>query len=53
MLNKQEVLKLNIVPEGKEPWLNYEDYLKGAIVPLSHPLSPSIKGNYVGGRGLG
>jgi hypothetical protein len=28
MMNKQDVLKLNVVPEGKEPWLDYESYLK-------------------------
>jgi hypothetical protein len=28
MMNKQDFLKLNVVPEGKEPWLSYENYLK-------------------------
>ena len=27
-MNNQELLKLNVVPEGKEPWLDYEAYLK-------------------------
>lgn len=27
-MNKDEVLQLNVLPDGKEPWLSYEDYLK-------------------------
>lgn len=38
-MNKHDVLKLNSVPEGKEPWLSYDDYhrLKRLFeaVPLS------------------
>jgi len=26
-MNKQTVLSLNVIPEGKEPWLNYDDHL--------------------------
>ena len=28
MKNKQDFLELNAVPEGKEAWLSYEDYLE-------------------------
>lgn len=27
-MNKQDVLKLNAVPDGKAPWLSYENYIK-------------------------
>jgi hypothetical protein len=53
MINNQEVLKLNLAPEDREPWLAYEDYLKGALFPLSHPSLPSTEDNYAGGRGVG
>jgi hypothetical protein len=38
MMNKQELLKLNVVPEGKEPWLDYEAYLK--LGQLFNAVSP-------------
>src|SRR5262245_4786633 len=27
-MNKQDILKLNVVPEGKAPWLDYEEYIR-------------------------
>ncbi len=27
-MNKNEILQLNVLPAGKEPWLSYDDYLK-------------------------
>jgi hypothetical protein len=27
-MNRQDVLQLNIIPDGKEAWLSYEQYLK-------------------------
>ncbi len=27
-MNKEEVLQLNVIPDGKEPWLSYDNYLE-------------------------
>lgn len=48
MMNKQELLKLNVVPEGKEPWLDYEAYLKlGQLFEAINPPDQNfIDSNY-------
>jgi hypothetical protein len=43
MMNKQDVLKLNAVPEGKELWLDYESYLKlGQLFDAVNPPDKNI-----------
>ncbi len=38
MINKQDFLKLNVVPEGKAPWLSYENYVKlGQLFDMINP----------------
>jgi hypothetical protein len=42
-MNKNEVLKLNVVPDGQEPWLSYDDYQKLKRLFETMPL-PSREG---------
>ena len=48
MMNKQDILKLNVVPEGREPWLDYESYLKlGQLFDaVNPPDQETIDSNY-------
>lgn len=47
-VNKQDYLKLNIVPEGKAAWLSYEEYLELAWlfeavdIPSEDPIAPDV-----------
>lgn len=48
MRNKRELLKLNVIPEGKEAWLNYQDYfrLERLFEAVGEPTPGPLDDNY-------
>jgi hypothetical protein len=49
MMNKLDLLKLNVVPDGQAPWLSYEDYVRlGRLFDaVNSPDQKIIDDNYV------
>ncbi len=47
-MSKEQLLKLNVVPEGKPPWLSYENYLRlGQLFEATNLPEKGMDDNYL------